>query len=290
MMVGSARIPLTNEQAQADMAVLDTLATSAQASDTLLMPMPAFGDVQEITTRLMAYLEPRLPTYAWIESEPRAILPEEREQIWDAVQADAGRVWLFERWLTPDEPSGDTPTRLNQEAFPVWEQWFPQSGKLTLYALATDSQPPPLAVPLSIPFEGGLTLVDYSIWNDGLSVEPGDTVMLRLTWQATVSDVPPQAIPAGGIIASAQLLDQANPSAIVDQYDRLLVDLQHLDQSPLRPGQTIHQGYGLQLPDDLAPGSYPLIVGLYHSATGQRLRRADANPDEFVYLSNIVVQ
>jgi hypothetical protein len=145
-------------------------------------------------------------------------------------------------------------------------------------------------VPLSIPFEGGLALVDYSIWNDGLSVEPGDTVMVRLTWQATVSDAPPQAIPAGGIIASAQLLDQANPSAIVDQYDRLLVDVQHLDRSPLRPGQTIQQGYGLQLPDDLAPGSYPLIAGLYDSATGQRLRRADDNPDDFLYLTNIVVQ
>ena len=290
IMIGAARIPLTNEQAKSDVPMLDTLATSARPGDALLVPMPAFGDVQEISTRLMAYLEPRLPTYAWIKNEPRAILPDERQRVWDAVQADAGRVWLFERWLTPDEPPGDTAARLDQEAFPVWEQWFPQSGKLTLYALANESQPPPVDLPLNIPFESGLTLVDYSIWNDGLSVEPGDTVMLRLTWQAIVTGVPPQAIPASGIIASAQLLDQANPSAIVDQYDRLLVDVQHLDQSPLRPGQTIRQGYGLQLPDDLAPGSYPLIVGLYHSATGQRLRGADGEPDEFIYLTNVVVQ
>jgi hypothetical protein len=40
----------------------------------------------------------------------------------------------------------------------------------------------------------------------------------------------------------------------------------------------------------LAPGSYPLIVGLYDSATGQRLHRADSSPDDFLYLTNIKVK
>jgi hypothetical protein len=289
IMTGTARIPLTGEQAKSDVPVLDTLAASAQPGDALLVPMPAFGDIQEISTRLMAYLEPALPIYAWIETEPRAILPDERERVQSAVKAEARRVWLFERWLTPSDPTTETAVRFNQETFPTWERWFAQSGRLTLFALADDAQSPP-TTPLDIPFQGGLVLVESAVWGDGPSVRPGDILKLRLTWEAAVSDPPPQDIPAGGITAFAQLLDQANPPQTIVQNDRLLVDLRNLAESPLRPGQTIQQGYGLQLPDDLAPGSYPLIVGLYYSATGQRLRRADGNPDEFLYLTNIVVQ
>jgi len=290
VMSGTARIPLTDEQARADLPVLDTVADSAQPGDALLLPMPAFGDVQEISTRLMAYLEAPSPVYAWIESGPRAIHPDERERFQSAVQGEAQRVWLFERWLTPSDPVTVTAARLNQEAFPILERWYPQSGRLTLYALADSSRPSPPAVPLNVPFQGGLTLVDFAVGNDGLATQPGEVIKLLLTWGApTVSDLAPQDIPAGEIVAFAQLLDPATRAQNIAQNDRLLVDLQNLRQSPLRPGQTIQQGYGLQLPHDLAPGSYPLIVGLYRSDTGQRLLRADGSPDDFVYLTDIVV-
>jgi hypothetical protein len=155
--------------------------------------------------------------------------------------------------------------------------------------LASDSQSP-ATTPLNIPFQGGLVLLDFAVGDDGPTVQPGGTLKLRLTWQAAVSDPRPQDIPYAGITAFAQLLDQSTPAQTIAQNDRLLVDLQNLAQSPLRPGQTIQQGYGLQLPVDLAPGSYPLIVGLYDSATGQRLRRTDGSPDDFLFLANVVVE
>ena len=289
-MAGTARIPVTDPQATADLPVLDTLADSAQPGDALLVPMPAFGDVQEISTRLMAYLEPPLPVYAWIESGPRAIHPDERERLQSALQGEVRRVWLFDRWLTPSDPAPVTATRLNQEAFPILERWYPESGRLTLYALAEGSRPSPPAVPLNIPFEGGLSLVDFAVENDELATQPGHTIKLRLTWGApTVSALAPQDIPGGGVVAFAQLLDTGIPDRNIAQNDRLLVDLQDLSQSPLRPGQTLQQGYGLQLPHDVAPGSYPLIVGLYRLDTGQRILRADDSPDDFVYLTDIVV-
>jgi hypothetical protein len=291
MMLGSARAPLTGDQARSDLGVLDALANSAQSEDALLVPMPPFGDTQEFSTLLMAYLEAPLPIYAWIESGPRAIQPEERERIQQAVEAEARRVWLFERWLTPNDPTTLTATGLNQEAFPVSERWFAQSGRLGLYALPANSQPSSPITPLNVPFQGGLTLIDAAVWAETLTFEPGDTVKLRLTWQATTAnELPPPAIPAGAITAFAQLLDQATPAQNVVQKDRLLVDLQDLSQSPLRPGETVQQGYGLELPDDLASGSYSLIVGLYHTQTGQRLPRADASPDDFVYVTNIQVK
>jgi len=290
VMIGTARIPLANEQARADLPVMDALANSAQPGDVLLIPMPAFGDVQEISTRLMAYLEPALPAYAWIESGPRAVQPDERERIQRAVEDEARRAWLFERWLTPGD-STTTATRLDQEAFPVYERWFAESGRLTLYALADSSRPSPPAVPLNVPFQGGLTLVDFALGNEGLVLRAGEVVRLRLAWQApAVSDLAAQNLPTGGIVVSAQVLDQASPARNIAQNDRLLVDLQNLARSPLKPGQTIKQGIGLQLPHDVAPGSYPLIVGLYRTDTGQRLMRADTSPDDFVYLTDIVVE
>ncbi|NJN98743.1 MAG: hypothetical protein HC875_33960 [Anaerolineales bacterium] len=149
---GTAQVGQAGEQAQADLPVLTTLTNSVRPGDALLVPMPPFGDVQEITTRLMSYLNHPLPTYAWIESDPRAIQPAEREHVWQAVQGQAQRVWLFERWLAQGDPPTQTAIRLNEEAFPLQEQWFEGSGRLTLYALAGQDSSAP--TPLGVPFRG----------------------------------------------------------------------------------------------------------------------------------------
>ncbi|HXW00624.1 MAG TPA: hypothetical protein VEC93_19565 [Anaerolineae bacterium] len=285
MLRGAAQVALANAQAQFDLPVLATLNASARPGDALLVSMPPFGDVQEISTRLMAYVGRSLPIYAWIESDPRAIQPVERERVWQAVQADSQRIWLFERWLTQDDPVTATATRLNQEAFPLQEQWFEQSGRLTLYALAGQALPAP--TPLNMPFQGGLTLVDFAVLGD--SPAPGEELKLRLTWQAAIAaDVAAQNAPAGSIIAFAQILNETSGQKVA-QNDRLLVDLQNFNSSPLLPGQTIQQGYGLQLPEELPPGKYSLIIGLYQASSGQRLPRADGSPDDFLYLTTVPV-
>jgi hypothetical protein len=285
MLRGAAQVALANEQAQFDLPIVENLAVSAHPGDTLLVPMPPFGDVQEISTRLIAYVGRPLPTYAWIESDPRAIQPAERERVWQAVQVNSQRVWLFERWLTQDDPVTATATQLNQEAFPLQEQWFEQSGRLTLYALP--DRPLLVSAPLNVLFQGGLTLVDFALVGDTL--QAGETLKLRLTWQAaTEADVAAQSALSGSIIAFAQILNETSGQKVA-QNDRLLVDLQNFNSSPLLPGRTIQQGYGLQLQADLAPGAYSLIVGLYQASNGQRLPRADSSSDDFIYLTTIKV-
>ncbi len=294
MMRGTAQMGLADKQAQLDLPVLETLNTTTHSGDALLVPMPPFGDVQEISTWLMAYLDRPLPTYAWIESEPRAIQPAERERVWQAVRlnsrqavrAEAKRVWLFERWLTQDDPPTPTAVYLNQVAFPVKEQWFERSGKLTLYALP-DEALPVSPTPLNVPFQGGLTLVDFAVM--GNPTTPGDILKLRLTWQAAaVNDLVGQNLPVESIIVFAQLLNEATGEKVA-QTDRLLVDLPDFKQSPLLPGQTVQQGYGLQLPDDLPPGAYSLVIGLYQASNSQRLPRADGSSDDFLYLTTVKV-
>jgi len=287
MMIATAQVTLAQEQAQRDVPVLETLAASARPDDALLVPMPPFGDVQEISIYIMAYLDQPIPTYAWIESEPRAIQPEERERLWQVMQTEASRVWLFERWLAHDDPLSPTAIHFNQEAFPIQEQWFEKSGKLTLYALSDSAQPIP-TIPLNIPFVGGLTLVNFALLDDVAA--PGDVVRVRLTWQASeFGEMATAGLPEARIVSFAHLLD-ADATQNIAQNDRLLLDLQNVEQSSLLPGQTVSQGYGLRLPDDLAPGSYPLITGLYSATSGQRLLRADDSPDDFLYLTNITVQ
>ena len=287
MMAATAQTALTTEQAQADAAVLETLTISAQPGDSLFIAMLPFGDVQEIATYTMAYLDEPLPTYAWIESEPRAIQPDERERVWQAALRESNRVWLFERWLSPNDPLSETALHFNRLAFPVQEQWFEQSGKLTLYALPRPEQPAQ-PISLSVPFQAGLSLVDFAVLNPTLA--PGDTLKVRLTWQAA-KDVPAvlnlQA--KDGVIGFVHLVDTASAQNVA-QNDRLLLNLQQPRQSPLLPGQSVTQGYGLALPQDLPPGSYPLIAGLYLGDTGQRLPRTDNSPDDFLYLMDIVIE
>lgn len=286
MMLGTARLAMENEQAQADTPLLETLRDAAQPDDVLLMPMPPFGDVQEVSTWLIAYLDQRLPTAVWIESEPRALTPAERGHISDTTQTQAKRVWLFERWLTQTGPTTLTAAYFNQTAFPLQEIWFDKSGKLTLYALADEAlsaQP----TPLNIPFQGGLTLLDFTLLDPVLTPDQS-VIRLRLTWQASSApELVAQGPAPGPLIVFAQLLDGDHPLA---QNDRSLVDLQNLEQSPLRPGETVQQGYGLPLTPPVSRGSYPLVVGLYLAATGQRLTRSDGSLDDFLYLTNVVVQ
>lgn len=286
MMVATARVPPREDQAQLDAPLLDALAAETRPGDVLLVPMPPFGDVQEITTRLMAYLEPALPTWAWIESPPRAVEPEERQRLLDAAGAGANRIWLFERWLTQSDPTLPTTAQLDKMAFPLQSRWLDRSGRLTLFALprqlAGDS------LPVNVPFVGGVTLVDFTLFD--LPPHPGDVLKVRLTWQvAPVEKLREQQVPVVPLIASVQLLDE-NGARPVAQQDRLLLDLQNVKQSPLLPGNTLPQGYGLQLDPQLPPGRYPLLVNLYRPGNGERLSRADGSPDDFLYLTTINVE
>jgi hypothetical protein len=137
-----------------------------------------------------------------------------------------------------------------------------------------------------VPFAGNLTLLDFAVLNSQAS--PGEVLKVRLTWQAPAVGEPGVALPHEAVISFVHLLAE-NGGGQAAQQDRLLLDLQNFGRSPLLPGQTATQGYGLQLPDDLPAGAYPLIAGVYLASSGQRLPRHDGNPDDFIYLTDIVV-
>jgi hypothetical protein len=279
MLLATAQTDLARPQAQQDLPMLTTLTAQSQPHDALMVAMPPFADAQEITTFLLAYLTKPLPTYSWIESDPRGILPVERAEVWQAATTSNERVWLFERWLSATDPLGVTAKRLNEQAFPLSEQWFDHSGKLTLYALANQS--PQVSQTVNIPFQGGVTLLNFAVIDP--HVAAGGVLKVRLTWQA---ESHLSAAQGEAVVSFVHLISATTNIA---QQDRLLLDFQQVKQSVLLPGQTTTQGYGLQLPADLVSGSYPLIIGLYLPQSGQRLPRADGSPDDFLYLLNVIV-
>jgi len=278
ILVNSAQLAIADEQSQADLPILETLTQQAHSNDVLLMPMPPFVDAKEITTLFMGTYHSTLPIYAWIESMPRAILPNERTQIWQAATAKTERIWLFERWLTQNDPISPTEAHLNQTGFLVTEQWVEQSGRLRLYTV--DTTPPALSLPMQIPFQQEIMLIDATMIKTSLF--PGDVLKVQLTWQALGNNYPEN------IIAFIHLLN-TDGSQQLSQQDRLLLNQTKPPQSLLLPGDKTTIGYGLSLPTDTLPGSYPLVVGLYSATTGERLYRADDSPDNFLYLTNITI-
>jgi hypothetical protein len=285
MMQAAATLPRQSEQARLDAPLLELLAAEARPDDGLLVAMPPFGDVQEITTRLMGDLRPAIPIWGWIESPPRAIEPAERQWVQQAVSgSDRRRLWLFERWHTYNAPDTPTAAWLNQTAFPLKSVWLERSGRLTLYHLPPPAAPAPL--PLAVAFQGGISLDGFSHFAP-TAADP--LLAVRLNWQAAPAEtLRTNGFPAGAVIVSVQLLDESGQQSVAQQ-DRLLVDLQQVERSPLLPEQSLSQGYGLQLPPDLPAGDYPLIVSLYVAESGRRLRQTTPPHDDFVYLTTITL-
>jgi hypothetical protein len=95
--------------------------------------------------------------------------------------------------------------------------------------------------------------------------EANAALTLRLNWQAL-------ATMEARYKVFAHLVGEGGPSDIVSQTDVY----PHLPTSGWIPGEYLSDSLVLGVPDDLVPGSYSLLVGLYEPETGRRLPVFDA--------------
>lgn len=143
----------------------------------------------------------------------------------------------------------------------VWPS--PQSASAP-EASTNSSNRPDRARPTSLP---GLAVFGDRIALAGFDVStvplyPGGTLSLALRWQAsTVLDT--------AYATFVQVLDAAGN--VVIQSD----NIPGLDTSLTTAGTTVVDHHGLMLPDDLAAGQYQLTVGVYDTATRERLSADD---------------
>lgn len=138
------------------------------------------------------------------------------------------------------------------------------SGERPLLAtLVLDPDPPRgLSGPTLASFEQGLQLVDARL--DRERVRPGEHIELALTWRATAPVLRDYSVFVHGRLGSATRF----------QRDRMPAE-GSLPTSHWRTGDVVGDYYRIELPRDLVPGEYSLVVGLYELASGQRLRIVD---------------
>lgn len=144
--------------------------------------------------------------------------------------------------------------------------WLPvRRGPLSLgdtYPLATirilgrpvELAAPAVQHPTDADFGAGIRLLGYD-----LQVGAGD-LQLALHWQAL-------APMSESFKIFVHLLAGADPAGIHAQADLY----PHLPTTAWIPGEVLTDRVILELPPDLSPGSYTLLVGLYDEANGRRL-------------------
>ena len=123
--------------------------------------------------------------------------------------------------------------------------------------------PAPPTVAVNAAWQDGIVLVGH----DDLpaTLQPGDTVNLRLVWRADAKQ-------SADYTVFVHLLDVNGQ--IVAQHDRA-PENGFYATSQWHVGETVADDYALVLPETLAPGAKRLVAGLYDPATGQRLLTAE---------------
>jgi hypothetical protein len=130
-------------------------------------------------------------------------------------------------------------------------------SRLTLYEVNTEHYPVPQLI--------GIFNESIGLYGAGRMIptpRPGDQLDWIALWQVI------RPIPTPRLKTFVHLLDAQE--RVVAGDDRLDVNV-----SSLLPGDLMSQFSQLALPADLAPGTYPVEIGLYHSDTGERLRLPD---------------
>ena len=215
------------------------------------------------------------PVYALPRQRPldeTATLAELQE-----ITQQAGKIYAV-YWATDQaDPGGLIEGWLNDHLFKATDQWY-GNVRLVSYAGPPDSviHPTPTTYRLGEP----IRLTSYSLSTS--QITPGDILTLSLSWQ---TDAPL----AENYIVFAQLLDPANH--LVGQRDAP----PRLATSAWPVGQTVADGHGIFVEPGTPPGPHRLIVGLYDSATGQRLpvtAGAESNEEQardFIELSQVEI-
>ncbi len=121
--------------------------------------------------------------------------------------------------------------------------WPPESGEIRL-------------ADLPVSFGNNMAFLGYVVRDD--KVQPGDWVELTTYWRM---DGPPSA---ASVTLFAHLL--GNPVVVIAQADSLGVQVE-----TLQARDVFLQYSMIQTPGGMAPGLYPLSVGLYYTQNGERL-------------------
>ena len=117
--------------------------------------------------------------------------------------------------------------------------------------------------PAGIDFSGLFTLLGYS--QDPVQVEPGQSVNFALYWQVGPEPMEMPAPTRGSPLSVFLHITEEEPWQIASQFDGWPVALRGLE-----PGDIIVQQATVDLDEQMAPGEYNILAGLYSPQSGAR--------------------
>jgi hypothetical protein len=151
--------------------------------------------------------------------------------------------------------------------------WRPVEAVIVVAQRPEMEAPPAGLVPLLKEFEDNITLAGFSLTSD--SLEPGDVLGLTLLWQSGGASSRPYTVFAHIVDASGDLAAQQDNWPVLGQWP----------STCWLPGEEITDPLAIQLPEDMPPGAYQLLIGLYDATNGRRL--PTVNGQDMIKLSTI---
>jgi hypothetical protein len=244
-------------------------------------PQPGWYAISATSLRLGLYLQDR-DLYAYFsEMEPKAQAgysinlyevqyPEDTSIERDVVVDQAV-------WDTPEEQYNLLP---NQRLVTKWTQSANSSITWSSEEIALPSK----YQSLEVDFGDAFSLLGFAV--EESAVRSGDPLEMTLVWQVKTASIPmPSPTTADPLAMFIHISSLDDPGNIVAQYDGWDTALTGLEN-----GDIIIQAVQIQVPEDTAPDSYQLQIGLYSPQSRQRLHvTSSAEPTDVVTLTPITI-
>jgi len=146
---------------------------------------------------------------------------------------------------------------------PAWRPWSTESitfGQVEVQPWPEETELPAGVNLLQAQFGPAIELYGYELESEPL--QPAGFLDLTLYWQAL-------GVPDRSYYAFVHLV-LAGEETIISQADRIPVDWLR-PTNGWRPGEVLTDSYALPIPEELAPGSYHLYVGMFDPQSSLRL-------------------
>lgn len=245
-----------------------------RARDVLVVDYWSSEDSHIVPSRMSNFCRGSCPPYQTVAREPWPTRDDKQEWL-DDLLAAYDRIWLIPIGVSSGDPSSVVEAFFDQNIYKTGCEWTGPSMRLCSYVTGSDpnfvrsGDSPDALLGDSI----ALRHVNLA-WRRGsseteaglVSAQPGEPLLIGLTWEAlgAIED---------RLKISLQMLDELNN--VVQQIDREPQD-GFLPTSSWQPGQTIIDRYAVEMPRELLPGSYRMILAIYDPITGQRLPVGDS--------------
>jgi len=184
--------------------------------------------------------------------QTEAVLEEQLRQITEGRR----EIWLMRSMPVQCDSTGFVPRWLAEHAYPAEEFWLQQNNLFTRYLIAADFS--------AQGTQGGqlgdsISLARWGI--DRVTIAPGQALSIELNWVSTTALAQDYRV----------FVFLANQSEQVAALRDAVPTMWLRPTGTWQPGELITDHHGLLIPPGAGPGDYWLGVGMYNSATGERL-------------------